>query len=232
MTFEVPNSTSPFWQKPGRYWELIPEVPYLSYREYRDLSSSVALEYCRLIKQTMEEEFEDGKLNRFDLLLEMAYIGLSWNFKHVLADKGPAVLLRLTKGHGSEWCDLINSFLICILDSTTRTYTSTKNLFPVESFEAAIAETCSYLQRQACFFIKERNLNPMGYYSFFYANFKYYKSSEEPDYHETQNMPIQQFKDIMAAFVMGSHERLGAGSCVGMLHDELLRFIFKFEIFD
>jgi hypothetical protein len=231
MAFEPPN-TSALWQKPGRYWELIPEVPYTSYAEYKSLTAEVVVEYSSLIRTSMYTELQEIKQNLVNHVFDLAYIGLSWELRQKWVDKGPQIILKLTKGTGRDWCELVNSFLVCALDSATRAYVQGKAEFPVDGFDAAMADVCTYLQQQARIFIKDRNLNPMGYYSFFYVNFKYYKSSLELDYEESQNIPMAKFKQIMLAFVMGGHDRLGEGSCVAMLDDELMRLIFKFEIFD
>ena len=119
---------------------------------------------------------------------------------------------------------------MCMLDATARTHIHAKLTFPVQGFEAAIADVCVYLQRQARLFIKDRGLNPMGYFSFYYADFKYCRSSLELDHCVDHTMPMARFKDIMAAFAMGTHARLGERSCIGMLDAELLRLIFKFDI--
>ena len=235
MSFEVPNSTSPFWQKPGRFWELIPEVPYISYKEYDTLTRFAASDYSDLIKEVMNTKKETRNNAEFSQIMELAYIGLCWDTKHALAAKGKDIFLKLTKGAGCDWCELVNSFLISILDATTRTYVylySKPGIIREDDFNKVLCDICGYLQLQATLFIRDRNINPMGYYSFFYVNFKYYKSSVELDYHCDQNMPIAQFKDIMAAFAMGAHERLGEKSCVAVLDDELMRMVFRFEIFD
>ena len=231
MSFEPP-CTSPFWQKPGRYWELIPEVPYASYEEYVTLTEAASQEYSALIKDSMTLEVEAGKDNIVNQTLNLAYIGLPFEVRHIWADKGKDIFLKLTKGVGIEWCELVNTFILCMLDATARTYIQSKLMCPVQGFDEAVADVCIYLQRQAHLFIKDRNLNPMGYYSFYFVNFKYYRSSLDLDYCLDHNMPMAQFKQIMAAFAMGGHARLGESSCINVLQDELMRLVFRFEIFD
>lgn len=227
MSFEPPNQ-SPFWKKPGRYWDLIPEVPFESYEEYLQLTNATADAYANMIAESLDIEEKTNQT----LGMRNVHYGIPWDTRHVWAEQGTAILLKLTKGTGSDWCDLVNSFLLCILDATTRTYMHGSYSLSVHGFETAWADLSKFLQRQAQMFIKDKNLNPMGYYSFFFVNFKYYRSSLQIDHDISQNMPMKQFKAIVIAFAMGTHDRLGSNSCVGVLDDEMLRFIFKFEIFD
>ncbi len=237
MSFEVPNSTSPFWQKPGRYWNLIPVVPYASYAEYKALKKTAVEEYKRLIRDCME--IDSGWLNEdghHTAIPHLSNMGVSWGVKHILGTDGKEVFLRMTKGMGGEWCELVNSFLVTILDTALRTYVYYQTQFPASGFDEAVREICRYLQEEAGFFIENRNLNPMAYHSFHFANFKFYRSRDESlDLTKTDSdqyeMPMAQFQNIMAAFSMGTHDRLGAGSCVRMLDAELLRLVFKFDIF-
>ena len=222
MAFEPP-SDSPFWQRPGHYWGLVPEVPYDSYNEYIDLKEAASKEYAELLESVTQMSDMHAS--------NLAYIGLPWDARHVLAMEGTNILLKFTKGVGHAWCDLVNSYLICILDATTRTYMHGRYTHPPR-FEAALASLTDTLKKEASMFIRDRNLNPMGYYCFFYVNFKYFKSSADLDHKNEHNMPIRKFKDVMAAFVMGSHSRLGKDSFILMLDPDLLRLIFKFEIFD
>jgi hypothetical protein len=238
MSFEVPNSTSPFWQKPGRYWSLIPVVPYYSHAEYKELKKTAVKEYKLLIRDFMGRE--SGWLNKdenSEVTLHLASIGVSWEVKHKLGIDGTEIFLRLTKGMGVEWCELVNSFLVTTLDTALRAYVFCQTQFPVYGFDGAVQEICSYLQDEAEFFIENRNLNPMGYHSFHYTNFKFYRSQDESqDLSVTDSdqyeMPMAQFQNIMAAFSMGTHARLGDGSCVRMLDTKLLRLVFKFDIFN
>jgi hypothetical protein len=235
MSFEVPNN-SPFWQKPGRYWELIPLVPYTSYKEYEDLRVQVMQDYTTLIREGMAMEYIEFN-NSQNHMLHLGYIGLMWEVKHLWVSKGKDIFLKLTKGVGTEWCELVNSFLVHQLDTALRTHMYCKLQFPVDGFDTAMQETCDYLLKEANAFIKNRNLNPMGYYSFHFVNFKHYRSSnDQVNYGETDlgqfEMPMALFQQIMTAFTMGSHARLGERSCVQMLDAELMRLVFKFEIFN
>ena len=235
MAFEVPSSSSTYWQKPNRYWELIPLVPYTSYKEYEALKVQVVQDYTALIREGMAMEFDELNKSQHHMLY-LGYIGVMWEVKHLWASKGRDIFLKLTKGVGPEWCELVNAFLVHQLDTALRTYIYCKMQFP-EGFDTAIQETSEFLFKEAYAFIKTRNLNPMGYHSFHFANFKHYRSSQDQiDWDAVDlgafEMPMTIFQHIMAAFAMGSHARLGEKSCVQMLDAELLRFIFKFEIFN
>ena len=83
-------------------------------------------------------------------------------------------------------------------------------------------------------FIHHKEINPMMCYSLRRLNFiLYYSDSSDHDLNDLNQlfMPIWKFQDIMAAFAMGRHARLGRNCVIGMLDDELIRLIFAFGLF-
>ena len=227
----MPASTSPFWQKPGRDWERIPAVPYESHAEYLKLKGEMIKDYDNLIKEAIDAETK--RETQDERLLRLAYIGLPWEVKHHLQSKGKDVFLKLTKGTGGEWCNLVNTFLVTILDTATRALVFKSIQYPAAGYEEAVSQLQSYLKKESFLFINDRNMNPMGYFSFFHTNFREYKApfTEFDDEDSDQMIPMARFQDIMAAFAMGTHARLGAVSWVNLLESDLVRLVFAFDMF-
>jgi hypothetical protein len=224
------TSTTPFWQKPGADWERIPVVPYESHREYLQLKGEMIKEYDTMVKEAIDAETKREAQD--ERLLRLAYIGLPWEMKHHLLSKGTDVFLKLTKGAGREWCKLVNSFLVAILDTATRALVFKSIEFPSAGYDEAVGQLLSYLKKEAFLFISDRNMNPMGYFSFFHTNFKEYRIpfTNFDDDHDHM-IPMAKFQHIMAAFAMGTHDRLGSESCVNVLDGDTLRRVFAFDTF-
>jgi hypothetical protein len=227
----MPASTSPFWQKPGRDWERIPVVPYESHGEYLKLKGEMIKEYENLIKEAIDAETK--RETRDERLLRLAYIGLPWEVKQHLQTKGKDVFLKLTKGEGKEWCNLVNTFLVTMMDTATRALVFKSIEYPAVGYDEAVGQLQSYLKKEAFLFINDRNMNPMGYFSFFHTNFREYRTpfTDFDDDDHDQMMPMGRFQDIMAAFAMGTHPRLGAESHINSFEGDLVRLIFAFEMF-
>jgi hypothetical protein len=235
------NDTAPFWQPPGVGWETVPLVPYESFTEYRALLQLVLGEYSMMVRRGLEI----GNMQ----LWSVARYGLSRGVKRHWQRHGKDIFLKLTKGIGSEWCESVNSFLVTSLDTAARVFVFCRVPFPVTgfgNFSESVDDVFDILCRELCLFLHNWDINPNGRYSFYVANFKYYRSLSESlnahgngesepsdDSSDDHYMPVGKFQDIMAAFAMGGHARLGAGDgCViGILSDELLRCIFAHGIF-
>jgi hypothetical protein len=151
--------------------------------------------------------------------------------------QGKDLISKLTKGLGLEWCDTVNSLLVNSLDTAARVFVFCRVPFPVTgfgNFHSYVNDIYDVLERELSLFLHDWDINPIGSYSFYLANFKYYRSlSGEEEDSDDNYMPTGKFQDIMAAFAMGTHARLGNddGCVVGILNDELLRCIFTHGMF-
>ena len=227
-------NTASFWQMPGMVRKELPLVPYESYNEYEVLTERLATEYTTMVKKGLEDNVSDSSLRPWYL----AHYGLSWNVTRHWMRKGNDIFLKLTKGVGKEWCELMNVFLIDLLDTAVRIFVHTRLIgfgIHLESeFEGGMDPIGDLLECEIRRFIHHKEINPMMCYSLRRLNFiLYYSDSSNHDMNDTNQlfMPTWKFQDIMAAFAMGRHARLGKNSLVGMLDDELTRLIFNFRLF-
>ena len=228
----TPAAPAPFWQPPGVGWDKVPFVPYESFMEYRSLLNVVFYEYSIMVRQGLEL----GNMQ----LWSVARYGLSRGVKQHWITHGKDIISKLTKGVGSEWCEFVNLFLVNSLDTTARVFVFCRVPFPVTgfgNFHESVQDIFEILERELSLFLHNWEIGPMGSYSFYLVNFKYYRSisndagdSEDSDQYY---IPIGKFQDIMAAFAMGGHARLGASdNCiVGTLNDEIFRCIFSHGVF-
>jgi hypothetical protein len=225
----IVKNTAPIWQMPGVGWELVPFVPYDSFTEYRTLVDEVSDAYSSMVRRGIET----GNLQ----LWSVSCYGLSRGVKRYWMDHGKDIFLRLTKGIGKDWCELVNMFLVNTLDTAARVFVYTGVQFPVTGFvdtQESRHEIFDILERELRLFIHDWHINPMERYSFYYANFTFYRNTSScTEDIENHYLPINKFQDIMAAFAMGMHDRLGENNtCViRMLDNDLLRYIFTFGVF-
>lgn len=225
------DSTAPFWQAPGVGWESVPVVPYESFAEFRSLLNDVVDSYAKMVREGLEV----GVMQ----LWSVSRYGLSVGVKSHWLRYGVDIMQRLTKGVGREWCESVNFFLVNTLDTTARVFVFCRVPFPVTGFgdfRDSVQDIFDVLERELCLFMHNWNIHPMGTYSFYLANFRYYRSLSagssgfDDDCHY---LPMGKFQDIMAAFAMGIHPRLGSNQdcVVSVLNDELLRCIFTHGVF-
>lgn len=228
-------NTAFFWQMPGMVRKELPLVPYESYSEYEALTDGLVTEYTTMVKQNLENHASDSTLRP----LYMAHYGLSWNVTRHWMRNGSGIFLKLTKGLGREWCDLMNVYLIDLLNTAARIFVRARfidfGVHMAESeFDGGIGMICDLLDNEIRRFIHHKEINPMMCYSLRRLNFiLYYSDSSDHDLNDLNQlfMPIWKFQDIMAAFAMGRHARLGRNCVIGMLDDELIRLIFAFGLF-
>jgi hypothetical protein len=240
------KNTAPIWQAPGAGWERVPLVPYESFGEFKALLREFIDEYNRIVSKVLDDNVGDRNMQ----LDFMACYGLSWDVKHQLIREGTTAFLKLTKGVGKGWCELVSVFLVHILSTAARVFVFSGIPCPTtgfDTFEKSKGEISDLLDREICLFVHDMDINPMRYYSFHRVNFKRYRNNKshprakystdncsEEDSDVDEYIPTGKFQDIMTAFAMGRHARLGAassGCAVGMLTDDLIKLIFTYNIF-
>lgn len=215
------ESTAPFWQCPGVEWESLPLVKYESCEEYDRLCDDLIKEYCAAVKGALFSQIKD---DTFSLI---SRYGLPFDVIREWRKKGKGMFLKLTKGEGEEWCDLTNATLLCVLDTATRLYTCGRVTFPAEGVEVAIQSVNEILSCEIQRFVRICHMSPLGEYVLPHVNFVYCTNSPGGTY----CMPVWKFQEAMTAFCMGRHARLGNGSVVNCLTEELVRMVFAWEVF-
>lgn len=226
------DNAAPCWQPQGVGWETIPFVPYDSFMECRLLLKVVFDEYSSM----MWRGLEIGNMQ----LWSIAAYGLSQGVKRHWMMHGVNIILKLTKGIGREWCESVNLLLVNSLNTAARVFVFSRVPFPVTGFgdfRDYVHDVFDILERELSIVLHSWDIGPFGSYSFYLVNFKYYRSISSDTSDSEDNdlfyMPIGKFQDIMTAFVMGMHQRLGANSecVVGLLNDEIFKCIFSHGIF-
>ena len=215
---------APPWQPPGRGWELVPEVPYESYMEFRVLLGELTKGYVELVRAAMERHITGQDLQ----LWSLAVYGMPWDFRRELCSLGKELFLGLTKGEGADWCELTNNFLVNTLDTTARVYVYSGVCFPETRVSYMVSET---MENEVKRFITYGEISQFGYYSFQFRNFLYYGSSIDEAHADRHYMPVFKLREIVKAFAMGTHGRLGEGSLVRVLDADLVRLIFSYGVF-
>ena len=238
--------TTQLWMFPSDSdgWKTIPLVPYESYHEYQILSEECIHNYCNMVEEVLTKLKKNSTLRP----KSVSFYGFLWGVKSLWIDEGKMVFLKLTKGMGEEWCETVSVYFADVLDTATRVFIKHDIRFESISFETEFEEfqdeIFDFLRNEIAFHIQNRdNLNPFDIkYSFERVNFTFYSAIYS--YHPTENnggfkncdknygmMPIGKFQDIVCAFAMGTHVRLGINSQLRILDNDILQTIFCYEIF-
>ena len=225
-----------FWQTPGDRWEQTPLVLYTSFSEYRCRVNELLTNYTQLIRHTLDLYTHDPTLNPW----LMEHTGLPLCISRRWLQEGKQLMLRLTKGADAQWCYTTNACLVNRLKSAAMAYMCALQVFQDARFATVKPSITRRLRKELRFFVIQRNLNTLNAYPLQHKNFKYcgvggetLADEQERLAADTLYVPTAQFQTMVVAFAMGTHARLGGerGCCVGLLHEELLRLVFSFQIF-
>jgi hypothetical protein len=217
---------APIWQPQHAGYSRVPLVPYVSFDEFNTLLKQLKEEYYETVDGCVQGALKNNNLMTPRSISHCGLLGV-WR---ELTQKGRDSFLKLTKGYGYEWCVAINAFLMTAMDSSARTFFFF-HLHPMMgdvSLEEYQEELVTVLRREVKLFLSDWDLQPTGYYSFMRKNFKCYGSSEDSEYID---IPIAMYQQIMLAFAMGTHRRLGGndGCLIGSLPSELVVYLFAWE---
>lgn len=217
---------APIWQPQHAGYSKVPLVPYVSFEEYTCLLKQLREEYYGTVEECVE-----GALKNNNLMMprSISHCGLLGVWRE-LKQKGRDSFLKLTKGYGYEWCVALNAFLMTAMDSSARTFFFF-HLHPMMEdvgLEEYKEELITVLRREVKLFFSDWDLQPTGYYPFVRKNFKCHGSSEDKEY---TDIPIALYQQIMLAFAMGTHPRLGgdAGCLVNSLTSDLVVYLFAWD---
>lgn len=247
LKMELLDSTAPHWQYPGVGWESLPLVPYASYKEYEGLVLDLCKGLHRVVGASVAKELElmggdflwsvslNGGLNGLNGLNGLdGPIGLSVDLKREWMAAFQAIFLEFTKGEGGAWCDQVAAMLVAILNTFFSAFFKLQE-FPASGFDEMWDKLLHALHVEVECFVRVDRMNPLGLYSFENANFVtsrgYYDYNGYNGIQDLYVMPVGKFQDVMAAFCMGRHARLGGGSAVCALDDDVARLIFTFGLF-
>lgn len=222
---------APIWQPSGSGYDLVPYVHYDSLDEYFGMVRQLKREFYDLAEKFVENAFCDVMTRPCSI----SYYGLLGIWKG-MSFKGLKLFLKLTKGRGRNWCVSFNAMLLSRMDSAARAYFyyHSQPTSDDESQECKNDLTL-VLKREIKLFLKNGEIFHDGYYSFTRKNFKCYPSSidlEQPvENCNSCYLPIATFQEIMLAFAMGTHKRLGGSDkcLVRDLPTEFISLLFAWE---
>ena len=253
-------STTPIWMYPSRKddWKRIPLVSFESYHEYQTLLQSIRRDYAEMVERILID-VNNSSIPYINATLMPWSIGHYGFMRSVLRrwiKEGEKIFLKLTKGVGRDWCSLVSINFATRLNTAVRVFVMNNPLFEsarssMAGFEECREEILDFLRKEIDYNIDEEDLNPNDRNNTLESvNFTYYslapRNVSDPFltyYTPDENhgmMPIGKFQEIMLAFAMGTHTRKTEAarteidekeSPVRMLTDDLLRIIFKYDIF-
>jgi len=203
----------------------IPLVPYESKEEYTTLLYELKNEYNQMVQIGINKACLRGWC--------LFHHGLSWGVKSHWMEHGTKLFLKLTKGNGIQWCETVNTLVVHSLDTAVRVGIEIfewhdNSMTGTEEDKKILSKL---LEREVSCAIADDNVSPNNMDSFYDENFKCYTMWSCKNDNEVYYYPIQKFKDIQLAFVMGQHGRLGKDSSVSMLSKEMITLIFSDRMF-
>lgn len=258
--WELERSTAPLWMPPSRTedWKRIPLVPYESYHEYQTLLESTRKKYARMIEGVLLYVKNSNIHGMTSTLMpwSLSHYGFLRSVTKEWIKQGEQVLLRFTKGIGRDWCTTVSINIATRLNTAVRVFVMNSPLFEsartsMAQFEEYQEEILDFVRDEITHYMSEYDLNPYDRgYTLNSVNFVHYvpsnTSTSDPflilrTMDENLGMiPVRKFQEIMLAFATGIHpcnsETQGAvpgekKSHVRMLTDDLLRIIFRHDIF-
>ena len=230
---EETYSLAPVWQPDLGEWNIVPHVPYESYSEFEGYMCEFRIMYRAMVGRLIENSLRDSTMKPWSI----GCFGFLGHIEKAFLRDGVHLFLGLTKGTGNEWCVLVNRILFCILNATAKTFfyysvEASTDIWLDEYNEALLR----VLDREICAFTDGNDIRVFGLYPFKRKNFKsygYYGPLNSTGTGFDAYIPIGKFQDLMVAFSMVTHARLGdAHNCsANVLSNELVMFIFKWGVF-
>ncbi len=158
--------------------------------------------------------------------------GLSHGIRGHWLENGLELYLKLTKGSGKDWCDTVNTFVVHSLDTALRVLIKTHELLgkDMQGTQNDKALISSMFKREVNSAIRDHDIDPNVMYSFEHVNFEYIVRLDE-DNDNGYFYPMVKFQEMKLSFAMGMHSRLGNGSAVRILCEEMMKLIFSDQIF-
>ena len=108
--------SAPIWQPKGVGYDLVPQVPYVSFDEYFALLHQLKLAYYELVEKSVDGALDNSVMEPWSV----SHYGIKGIYGQ-LRDEGNDLFLKLTKGLGSTWCAAVNAKLLGHMDSASRT---------------------------------------------------------------------------------------------------------------
>jgi hypothetical protein len=143
--------------------------------------------------------------------------------------------LKLTKGHGRDWCHTMNTMVAHALNTAWRVSMLTRQqmLCPMSGSNRDKALIAALLKEEAMLAIAEEGCDPNNMYEFEHTNFKYIwlsgDSKEDEAY--ARELPVTQIQDMRFAFAMLTHARLGEAALGNILGNDTIKLILSDKCF-
>ena len=152
--------------------------------------------------------------------------GLGLSTQSRLQEEGACLFLKLTKGHGSDWCSDMSRVVTRVVTSTVQTMVRTCSLMdrpwcPVEEKDCSILR--SLLREETRRVLCDENSRSDLMHGFIARNFQLVPGLDEDDYWELTPVSLVRAKQV--AFAMLLHPRLGADTHGKILYAETVQLI-------
>ena len=202
-----------------------PEVEYSSWKEFAELVYTVQDKYCACLVHSMHTALERQQVS---LVLGRVY-GFPLEL-HELRERGPGILLLLTKLKGVFWCQMVahliytrvrraaaifNDVLATIADGDDERFASPETMLQLlEVMQQEVRHTFSGAMPFSIYTLCSGFISTL-----LVKNFTFYDDSVLTAFTDPQ------YRALLLALCMGAHTRLGARSPVLALHADLLQSI-------
>lgn len=200
---------------------LTPEVEYGTWQDFVDLVYQVQDAYCLCVATACRLERAG---TRTSMVVGEVTHGTLSELPHLRVN-GPLIIAGLTRGQGRLWCQLVSHLLYSCALQAAATYVDVLSELEVTVDDESMTNgmvTAMIRDTRRVF----SGAMPMSIYSLgsgfvgalLVKNFTLFGATDFP-------VTDKQFRELLLAFCMGSHARLGSRSLLLALQDDLLRCI-------
>lgn len=203
-----------------------PSVHYESWQEFADLVYWVQDAFCVLVAEAVESELQTNHESHVIGSVFCCYMPTLETVK----EKGPSIIMRLTKNDGYFWCKMVSHFVCCralraaaIFDDVRCSIGDT--LEPLDTslqHHQRVLLISNIMQQEIRHTFS--GAMPFSIYTLcsgfvstlLVKNFTFYNDQQ------LSAFPHKQFEEILLALCMGTHSRLGKHSCLLPLTPDIL----------
>ena len=199
--------------------ELVPVVPFVSYREYEDMLASLIQEYQAMVVHDSERTTLWGDMMD----------GVEWIVRSRWLEQGEVLFLKFTKGQGKEWCNSMNQMVVHALHTAVRVLVQTRKQMnrPLSpSLSSNLWDkiiVTDLLKRETAYAIADRRESPNNMYYFECQNLRFIL--DDNDESGGYFLPVVQVQAMNLAFAMLSHPRLGCAAAGRILGYDTIKLV-------
>lgn len=197
--------------------QFIPVVPYASHDEYMNMLAELIKDYQSMV----EEGVQIGSIVTWCRF----YQGLSFGAKSYWFEHGEMHFLRFTKGHGEDWCRTMNTMVLHALDSCLRVLIQTYRQMgkPLSGKPADRLKIAALFKQETEKAIAD-NMSDFSDRNFVFVVYgEVFADDDDCDW-----IPIAKTQEMMVAFAMLTHSRLGQDAPGHIIGSDTIKMILDF----